>query len=68
MGWLGNFFLIWGTSTLDPKKRWPFLLLALGEIAWFFESLIINRWDMIFLCVVFTILAIRNYLKWKNST
>lgn len=68
MGWLGNFFLIVGTFYINKENRWPFLFLVLGELSWLYESAMIGRNDMIWLCVVFTVLAARNFVKWKKIT
>jgi hypothetical protein len=64
LGWIANFFLILAAWLLGYKKRYAFLLVALGEFLWIIEARD-RGLDMVFLCAVFCILALRNWWKWR---
>jgi nicotinamide riboside transporter PnuC len=65
LGWIGNVFLISAMLLLGRKWRHAFLLTAVGEVIWCASSALIGRWDMISLCVLFAILAVRNWWVWR---
>lgn len=66
-GWLGNVLLISGLWMAGKKWRHAFLLTFLGEAIWTVEAFRIGRSDIIFLCVVFTVLAGWNWLAWGKE-
>ena len=66
MGWFANVFLVVGLWMVGNKARWAFILTAVGEAIWTVTSILRGQFDLAFICVVFTILAIRNWFKWGN--
>lgn len=67
IGWIGTVFLLIATWNTHPKRRWPFLFVAAGEVVWFIASVMKQSPSMAFLCVVFFILALRNFGKWYGD-
>ncbi len=66
MGWVGNVFLILGLLFLSPKTKWPFICTIVGEVIWSVYSYQTSQWDMMFICVVFAMLSVKNFLKWDQ--
>jgi hypothetical protein len=48
---------------IGKKHRHAMLFYLVGELLWLWESLRIDRLDMVFLCSVFSVLALRNWLR-----
>ena len=67
MGWIANAVLIAGCWLLGKKIRAAFLFTFVGESLWVIESARIERYDMLFLCVVFGGLALRNWFLWRKA-
>lgn len=67
IGWCGNIFLIIGLLGAGKKYKHAFGITLVGELAWLGESLRMNRVDMIFLCVVFSMLACLNWYWWTHG-
>jgi hypothetical protein len=63
IGWIGNIILIFGNWHVGNRKPWAFLAIAVGEFVWISASVLYGSSAMIFICAVFGMLAIRNYLK-----
>lgn len=68
MTWFANLLIIWGTINLSDKKRWAFLLIAAGESIWTGCSLWRQQWDIMSICLIFSVLAVRNWLNWGKKT
>ncbi len=64
LGWGGNILLISGLILIGFKWPYAFLLTAVGEVLWLWESIRLKRLDMIVLCAVFTVVAVFNWLLW----
>lgn len=65
MGWVGNAFIVSGSWCLGNKWRHAFLLSIVGECFWIVQALKQGQTDLAFICVVFCVLALRNWLKWQ---
>lgn len=65
-GWIGNVFLILGAVLLGEKTRYAFLFVFTGEVVWSLKTLRMRQWDMLFICVTFGVLALRNFIVWSN--
>lgn len=65
--WIANFILIAGQLAIGNKHKWGFLLVALGEFIWIAASIALWQPAMIFICVIFGSLAIRNYYEWTRK-
>jgi hypothetical protein len=67
LGWAGNLALIISLYAMHPRRRWPFVMSVVGEALWLVVSVDRRSADMIFLCVVFCVLAVRNFVKWGRQ-
>lgn len=67
MGWIANVFLVLGNFFVGYKWRPALLLVAIGEAIWLVRCWQLAAWDMMFICVVFLILAIKNYWQWGKA-
>jgi len=63
IGWIGNIILIFGNWHVGNRKPWAFLAIAAGEAIWICASVLYGSSAMIFICGVFGMLAVRNYMK-----
>lgn len=66
LGWIANTILLFGVIFLGKKWRTAFLFTFVGEVGWTVVAIAIGRTDMTALCVVFAILALRNWRLWRN--
>ena len=66
IGWIGNIILIGAMWGIGDRSRKAFLFQAVGEAVWLVASILMQSYSMMFLCVVFGAIAMRNYIKWKN--
>jgi hypothetical protein len=64
IGWIGNILIAVGLWGIGSKKRSAFLWSIVGESVWVFYSLTIGMYDLAAICVVFALLALRNWIKW----
>ena len=67
VGWIANVFLIAGILLVGKKWKHAFGLYIVGEVLWAFESVRIQRLDMVFLCVVFAAIAGHNWWVWNKG-
>ncbi len=67
LGWLAALILIVSSWLMGRKWRHAFLLGVLGNVLYTWESWKIGRPDMVFVCVVFALIAARNWWKWGKS-
>ena len=67
IGWIGNGFIIVGAWLIGDKKRYAFLFSIVGELIWIWHSLAIGMYDLAAICLVFTVLAVRNWFKWAEG-
>lgn len=65
-GWIGNIFLILGAVFLGDKWKYAFLFVFFGELIWSYRVYRQKQWDMLFICVIFGLLALRNFLMWNE--
>jgi hypothetical protein len=66
LGWAGNAFLLAGAFLVGEKSPTAFLLVFAGEAIWTIKVARMKQWDMLFICVVFGLLALRNYWLWTQ--
>jgi hypothetical protein len=66
MGWIGNIFLIIGLWLIGYKKRVAFIFTIIGESIWIYYSINSNQLDLAFICLLFAILAGRNFFMWRK--
>lgn len=68
MLWFANLLIVIGLWTLGHKWRHAFLFSIAGEAIYTVNSLRAGHYELAFICVVFCVLAFRNWLKWgKNA-
>ena len=70
LGWIGNAMLFVAVWQLGNKRRWAFLLTFAGDMVWLVASLRSEseEWAaMVFSCVVFGALALRNWWVWGRQ-
>lgn len=68
LGWIANIFLILSLWLAGSHWRYAFALTAIGEALWVIKvwRMTERHWDMLFICVSFTVLAIRNLILWSS--
>jgi hypothetical protein len=64
IGWIGNIFLVIGYLAVGEKSAWGFLSVAIGELMWVYKTYRMRHWDMIFICLVFMVIALINLFRW----
>lgn len=68
MGWLGNSILFLASYLLGYRKRYAFVLVAIGECIWMVRAWQLAAWDLMACCAVFFILAVKNYRMWRPKS
>lgn len=63
---VANLLIIAGLYYIGGRKRWAFLLTGVGEAVWTVYSLATVQWDLAWICAIFTVLAVRNFVLWKT--
>ena len=64
LGWGGSLLLAAGLYGIGNQRRGAFLFSIAGELLWIIKSLMLGMYDLVFICAIFAILAVRSYLKW----
>lgn len=67
LSWIGNLFIVIGLWRIGYKDRNAFLFSIIGETLWIAWSVLTHNWSLAFICTVFNVLALRNYLKWGKA-
>lgn len=67
MTWIANILIIIGLFLVGEKSKYAFLFTIIGESIWTIVAFTLEQYDLAFICVVFTLLAIRNWWKWNNE-
>lgn len=67
MGWIGNALIIFGAWHIGHKRRWAFLCTMAGGLCWVSEGVWLMRADLIFIEIVMSLIAFRNFLKWRKN-
>ena len=68
LAWIANAITIVGLYYMSPKRRWPFLLIALSETLYMAVSVVRLQAEWVFICAIFLGMAIRNYSKWGSES
>lgn len=63
-GWLGNIFIVIGLWFVGDRKRSAFIFTIIGELIWAGYAMHLGMWDLAIICLVFALLALRNWFKW----
>ncbi len=64
LGWIGNAFIIVGMVRIGRRCRDAFLWSAFGEGLWVVDSVAGGRWNLCAICIIFIVMALRNFHKW----
>lgn len=64
LGWIANVFLVFGLWLAGNRWPYAFALTAIGELLWAVKTYRLRQWDMLFICVAFALLAMRNLWLW----
>jgi len=67
LGWAGNVLILIGMWLVGEKKRVCFLWTLVGESIWAGYALWLKMYDLSFICVIFALMAILNWRKWKET-
>jgi amino acid transporter len=67
MGWLASLILLAGTYSLGYRRREAFIFLFVGELLWALVGINRSEWDLVFVCICFALLMVRNFIKWKED-
>lgn len=65
LGIIGNIAIVAGLWGIGNKRRGAFVFSMIGESAWIVKSALLGMWDLAFICVIFFVMALRAYRKWK---
>jgi hypothetical protein len=65
LGWFANALIVVGLWKMGSKWRHAFLFTFVGELLWTAKAMSCQQWDLAAICVVFSVLAIRNWKLWK---
>lgn len=66
LGWVANVFLVIGLWTMGDRWPYAFAFTFVGEALWSIKVAKMRQWDMLAICVVFAILALRNLVLWSS--
>lgn len=64
LAWLGNILIIVGLYKIGNKQRSAFIWSICGESAWTASAILAENWALAFICTVFNVMALRNWIKW----
>ena len=64
LDWVGNIFLILGMWLVGDKAREAFIFAFIGEFLWVYYAWKKKEWALVFICVIFALLAARNWFIW----
>lgn len=67
LGWIGDLFIVAGLWDVGNRARRGFLFSAFGESAWIANACLRSDWALTAICVVFLLMAIRNYVLWGRA-
>lgn len=67
LGLPGNALIVLGLWKLGQKNRRAFVYTAIGEILWAMRAIIQRDWELAAICVLFTALAVRNFILWRQK-
>lgn len=67
LGWIANAFLVAGSLSLGGKHAFGFLLIVAGELMWAWKAHRTRQRDLAVICVVFALLAARNFAAWSSE-
>lgn len=63
-----NLLIVAGLWFAGSRKRWAFLLTAAGEAAWTAYSAYGGMWDLTWICAVFTVIGVVNFVRWGKAS
>lgn len=67
LGWIGDALLVGGIWFLSEKKRWAFLVSAVGSVVWGVNGYTSGMWDLVALNIVFIAINIKGFVGWKKE-
>ena len=67
IGWVGSALLVLGMFFLGEKSRTGFVFAGIGEALWTYKSYATEQFDLLVICVIFTLLYAFNWWKWRPS-
>lgn len=66
ISWVNTFFSILGNILVIKKKRSGFMVWIVSNITWIVIDIIAEVYSQAALFVIFTIIAIYGFIKWKE--
>jgi hypothetical protein len=67
MSWAANVLLIVGLYLAGNKHWAAYAFTCVGEVIWTVISIRRGYWDMAFICIMFSIMAAVNVIKWNTE-
>ena len=67
MGWVAAVLTLTGMYLVGDKRRCGFLVCVLSEILWIFYALSMGSYELVSLCIVFTWVYARNWIRWGHA-
>ena len=67
LSWVANVLICFGAWHVAKKRWWAFLFSLAGEAVWIIYAAEQRLWSLAFICIVFSLLAVRNMLAWRTS-
>jgi hypothetical protein len=65
--WLASALLVAAAWGVGDRKRAAFLLTVVGEAVWVVIAVDRGMYDLAAVCVVFGVVAVRNYRRWGHG-
>lgn len=67
IGIVATIMLLVSAWLVGQKNRVAFILTILGELLWVYEAVLMERYDLVVLCVVFAVIAAHNWQLWGKK-
>lgn len=65
--WIGNALICVGLWNIGYKRRWALLFSIAGEACWIVSAAVAANWALAAICVVFCVMAARNWVLWGRE-
>jgi len=66
MSYLAAIFEIAGAWMVGNKERWGFVVFMIGNVLWFMLGIKTGEYGLNLVSVVFLLINIRNFRKWRR--
>ena len=70
LGFFGNVFIIlglYGIGSSKPNRNW-FIFSFVGETLYILRSYVAHDWNLLFICTIFLLMAVRGFINWGKTS